>query len=480
MIDSITEAKVSKSVAETLDLIRREEILFVDFRFTDTLGAEHHITYDANFVSETELGKGIMFDGSSISGWKEINKSDMLLKPDFKTSFIDPLTQDKTLSITCDVFDPITGQMYERDPRGIAKRAEKFLSRSGLAEQAFFGPEMEFFIFEDVKMKADSHHISFRVDSEEGAYNNDTVYELGNHGMRSGKKGGYTSLPPVDSLHEVRAYITSILPAFGLRPTLHHHEVAESQCEIGFEYDTLTRSADNIQKFKYAVKKIVIDNGQTVTFMPKPIHDDNGSGMHVHQSLWKKDIPLFLGEGGYADLSEACLYYIGGLVKHAKSINAFANPTTNSYKRLKPGFEAPVHLAYSAFNRSASIRIPYIHNKSAKRIEARFPDPSANPYLAFAAMLMAGLDGIKNKIHPGDAKEENLYELSELKQKKIPMVAGTLREALVSLDKDREYLVQGDVFSNDMIDAYIKLKMIEVEELESMPHPLEYKLYYGC
>ena len=465
------------SANAVFELIAEQKIEQVDFRFTDSLGKFHHITYKASNLTKEVLQAGIGFDGSSISGWKDINESDMLLKPDLTSYFVDPFTAQSCLIIFCNVIDPLTHEGYSRDPRTVAQKAEQYVKTSGAGDVAYFGPELEFFIFDDVKFKNDPNHSAIKIDSQEGPYNSDTHYPSGNMGHRPEYKGGYFPVQPIDSLFDIRAEICSVLESIGLSVTLHHHEVAASQCEIGFKFSTLTQAADNVQKFKYTVKNVAASYAKTATFMPKPIFGDNGSGMHTHQSIWKSDKPLFYEKGNYADLSELCLYYIGGIIKHAKAINAFTNPTTNSYKRLVPGFEAPVKLAYSSRNRSASIRIPYGEGKNAKRIEVRFPDPLANPYLGFAAMLMAGLDGIKNKIHPGEAIDKNLYELSPKEDSKIPNVARSLREALDALNKDRVFLKQGNVFSDDLIDNYIKLKMEEVYNWETTPHPIEFKMY---
>lgn len=468
------------STKDILKMIKDHKVENVDFRFTDSKGKFHHITYRATHVDEVVLQQGLGFDGSSIEGWKEINESDMLIKPDLSTAHLDVFTEQSCLILICDVIDPMTGEGYERDPRTVAKKAEAFVKKSGVGDVVYIGPEAEFFVFDDIRFSNDPHKVMYKIDSEEGPHNNCTKYPMGNFGHRPDYKGGYFPVQPVDSLFDVRCEMVSCLKEFGLVPTLHHHEVAASQCEIGFEYSTLVNSADNIQKFKYVVHNVAARHGKTATFMPKPIFGDNGSGMHTHQSIWKGGKPLFYKEGGYADLSETAIYYIGGIIKHAKAINAFANPTTNSYKRLVPGYEAPVQLAYSARNRSAAIRIPYVHSPKAKRIEVRFPDPTANPYLAFAAMLMAGIDGIKNKIHPGEAIDKNLYNLSEKESKKVPTVCRSLREALEHLDKDRAFLKQGGVFSDDLIDSYIALKMPEVEAWEMAPHPIEFKMYYSA
>jgi len=465
-------------ISDFIARVQTENIEFVDFRFTDPKGKWHHTTMISEEVDEDILSDGIMFDGSSISGWKTINESDMILQPILDTVFIDPFTASLTLVVFCDVIEPNTGTGYARDPRSTAKRAEAFLQYSGVGDSAFFGPELEFFMFDDVKFKVSSNSIFSSVDSEDGAYNTATSYPGGNMGHRPRSNGGYFPVPPVDSMHDIRSDMLTVLKEVGVSPLLHHHEVGSSQHELGIKFGTLLKTADNVQKYKYVVHNVADSYGKSVTFMPKPIHGENGTGMHTHQSIWKDNKPLFAGNS-YADLSETALYYIGGIIKHAKALNAFTNASTNSYKRLIPGFEAPVLLAYSAKNRSASIRIPYTASSNGKRIEARFPDPTANPYYAFSAMLMAGLDGIENKIHPGDAMDKNLYDLPPEELKGVPTVAGSLREALESLDKDREFLKNGDVFSDDQIDAYIELKMQEVYDVEHTPHPVEFLNYYS-
>jgi len=419
-----------------------------------------------------------MFDGSSIAGWKSINESDMILMPDAATAFLDPFTAQPTLVVFCDVIEPATGQNYTRDPRSTAKRAEQYLAYTGIGDSAYFGPELEFFVFDDVKYKVGMNEASYSLDSEESPINTGKNYETGNMGHRPGVKGGYFPVQPVDSLSDMRAEMLSVLDSVGLTSVLHHHEVAPGQCELGFDFSTMTATADNVQKYKYVVHNVAHSYGKSATFMPKPISGDNGSGMHVHQSIWKAGKPLFAGNG-YADLSETCLYYIGGVIKHAKAINAFTNPSTNSYKRLIPGFEAPVLLAYSSRNRSASIRIPYVASPKGKRIEVRFPDPSANPYYAFAALMMAGLDGIENKIHPGDAMDKNLYDLPPEELKNVPTVSGSLRDSLAALSADRAFLKKGDVFTDEQIDAYIELKMEDIYKWEHAPAPVEFQMYYS-
>lgn len=469
-----------KNFTDLNNYITQEEILFCDFRFTDSRGKWHHMTYHIDQISEKTFINGIMFDGSSIDGWKEINDSDMIMKPDITSAFIDPFAIHTSIIFICDIINPQDNKSYERDPRSTAKKAENYLIKSGIADQAFFGPELEFFVFDDVKFNVSANECSYSVDSSEGPYNSNRKYEdmESNLGHRPATKGGYMPVMPIDHLNDLRAEMCLVLKQVGLTPILHHHEVAPSQCELGFQFSSLLETADNVQKYKYIVRNVANNFGKSATFMPKPILDDNGSGMHVHQSLWKDNSPLFSGDK-YAELSETCLYYLGGIIKHAKAINAFTNPTTNSYKRLVPGFEAPVLLAYSSRNRSASIRIPHVHSSKEKRIEARFPDPTANPYYAFAAMLMAGLDGIRNKIHPGEATEKNLYKLSEEELSGIDKVSSSLRESLSSLSSDREFLKEGGVFTDEQIDAYIQLKLEEVAEVDQTPHPAEFKLYYS-
>lgn len=465
-------------VKKVFDLIKEHDIQFVDFRFTDPKGKCQHTTFVASKVSEDTFEEGVMFDGSSIAGWKSINESDMILKPEPSTAFIDPFTAQPTLAVFCDILEPSTGQGYGRDPRSTAKRAEAYLQYTGIGDTAYFGPELEFFMFDDVRFEQGMYGANYNVDSEELPGNSAKPYEGGNLGHRPGVKGGYFPVAPVDSAQDIRAEMLSVLNMVGIAPVLHHHEVAPAQHELGFDFSTLLATADNVQKYKYVVQNVAHSYGKTATFMPKPVSGDNGSGMHVHQSIWKDGKPLFAGNG-YADLSETCLYYIGGIIKHAKALNAFTNSSTNSYKRLIPGFEAPVLLAYSSRNRSASIRIPYVASPKAKRIETRFPDSTANPYYAFTALMMAGLDGIENKIHPGDAMDKNLYDLPPEELKNVPTVAGSLREALAALDADREFLKKGDVFNDDQIDAYIDLKMEEVYKLEHTPCPVEFQMYYS-
>ena len=463
----------------TLNLIKDNDIRWVDLRFTDTRGKEQHVSIPASYVDADFFEDGKMFDGSSIAGWKGINESDMILMPDDSTSIIDPFTDDATVILRCDIVEPSTMQGYERDPRSVAKRAEAYLASTGLGDTAFFGPEPEFFVFDDVKFKVEMQGASYAINSEEAAWASNDHFEEGNTGHRPGVKGGYFPVPPVDSLHDIRAAMCSAMEQMGLDVEVHHHEVGTAgQCEIGIRFNTLVAKADEVQILKYCVHNVAHAYGKTATFMPKPIVGDNGSGMHVHQSVSKDGVNTFAGDE-YAGLSETALYYIGGIIKHARAINAFANASTNSYKRLVPGFEAPVMLAYSARNRSASIRIPYEPSPKGKRIEVRFGDPTANPYLCFAAMLMAGIDGIQNKIHPGDAADKDLYDLPAEEAASIPTVASTLEMALDALDADRDFLTAGGVFTNDMIDGYIGLKNEEVERLNTTTHPVEFDMYYS-
>ena len=467
------------SAANVLALIKEQEVKFVDLRFTDTKGKEQHVSVPAHQIDEGFFEDGKMFDGSSIGGWKGINESDMVLMPDATTALLDPFTEETTLIIRCDILEPATMQGYDRDPRSIAKRAEEFLKSSGIADTVLFGPEPEFFIFDDVRFGNTMGGSFFKVDAEEAAWNSATEYEGGNKGHRPGVKGGYFPVAPVDSSQDLRSAMCLILEEMGQVVEAHHHEVATAgQNEIATRFNTMTKKADEVQVQKYVIHNVAHAYGKTVTFMPKPMFGDNGSGMHCHQSLAKDGVNLFAGDM-YAGLSELALFYIGGIIKHAKAINAFANPTTNSYKRLVPGYEAPVMLAYSARNRSASIRIPLVPSPKARRIEVRFPDPAANPYLAFASMLMAGLDGIINKIHPGEAMDKNLYDLPPEEEALIPTVSGSLDEALASLDADREFLTRGGVFTDDFIDSYLELKQADVDRVRMTPHPVEYELYYS-
>jgi glutamine synthetase type I len=463
-----------------MKMVKENDIKFVDFRFTDTRGKEQHVTVPVSHFNEDKFTEGHAFDGSSIAGWKGIQASDMQLMPDPTTANIDPFMDEPTLILTCDVVDPTDGKGYDRDPRSLAKRAEAYLKSSGLGDTAYFGPEPEFFIFDSIQWDVAMSGCSVRINSEEGAWASNEKFEGGNTGHRPGVKGGYFPVPPVDSLHDIRSAMCTTLEAMGVPVEVHHHEVATAgQCEIGTKFSTLTQRADWTQIQKYVILNTAHAYGKTATFMPKPFAGDNGSGMHVHQSVWKDGKNLFAGNG-YAGLSEFALYYIGGIIKHARALNAITNPGTNSYKRLVPHFEAPVKLAYSAKNRSASIRIPFVHSDKARRVEARFPDPIANPYLAFSALLMAGLDGVQNKIHPGEAATKDLYHLPPEEDAQIPTVCASLEQALEALDADREFLTKGGVFTNDWIDAYLALKMEEVNKVRMTPHPVEFGLYYSC
>ena len=467
------------AVADVLKMIKDNDVKFVDLRFTDTRGKEQHVSIPAHIVDENWFEGGHAFDGSSIAGWKGIQASDMQLMADPESANMDPFFDESTLIMTCDVVEPSDGKGYDRCPRSIAKRAEAYLKSTGVGDAAYFGPEPEFFIFDSVTWHADMSGTSVKIESEEAAWSSSEKFEGGNIGHRPGVKGGYFPVPPVDSLQDIRSAMCLALQEMGVAVEVHHHEVATAgQCEIGTRFNTLTKRADWTQILKYVVFNVAHAYGKTATFMPKPIVGDNGSGMHVHQSIWKNGQNLFAGNG-YGGLSETALFYIGGIIKHARALNAITNPGTNSYKRLVPGFEAPVMLAYSAKNRSASIRIPHVANPKGRRIETRFPDPSANPYLCFSALLMAGLDGIQNKIHPGEAMDKNLYDLPPEEEKLIPTVCSSLDQALDYLDKDREFLTRGGVFSNDWIDAFIELKMEEVTRFRMTTHPVEFAMYYS-
>ncbi|MFA6279861.1 MAG: type I glutamate--ammonia ligase [Bdellovibrionales bacterium] len=462
-----------------LDFMKKNDVKFVDLRFTDLRGKWQHLTHHVSTINEATFKEGIMFDGSSIAGWKEINESDMTLIPDASTAVVDPFYTEATLSLICDVIDPVSNKPYNRCPRTIARKAEKYMATAGVGDTAYFGPEAEFFVFDDVKFSNDSHNTFFKLDSREAPHNTARDYVEGNRGHRPRIKGGYFPVNPVDSAQDLRTEMLLIMEQMGLKVEKHHHEVAASQHELGIQFDTLLKCGDNMQIYKYVVHNVAHAYGKTATFMPKPLHSDNGSGMHTHQSIWKGGKPLFAGKT-YEGLSDMALYYIGGIIKHAKALNALTNPTTNSYKRLVPGYEAPVLLAYASRNRSASCRIPFGAGAKAKRVEVRFPDACANPYLAFAGMLMAGLDGIKNKIHPGDAMEKNLYDLPPKELAKIPTVCASLEEAIKALEKDNAFLLKGDVFSMDMIEGYLDLKRAEWDTYRMAPHPIEYDLYYSA
>jgi glutamine synthetase len=462
-----------------LDLIASEEAEYVDIRFTDPKGKLQHVTVVSDLVDADFIEEGFMFDGSSIAGWKSIDQSDMKLMLDVDSAYVDPFFAEKTICVHCNVVEPDTGEPYSRDPRGTAVKAEAYLKASGIGDQAFMGPEAEFFIFDDVRFSVTMNKVSFQVDGVDAAWNTDAEFESGNTGHRPGVKGGYFPVPPIDDAQDLRSEMLSTMKRMGMKVDKHHHEVASSQHELGIIFGTLTKQADEIQKYKYVIHNVAQAYGKTATFMPKPIAGDNGSGMHVNMSIWKDGKPLFAGDK-YADLSQEALYFIGGILKHAKALNAITNPGTNSYKRLIPGFEAPVLRAYSARNRSGCIRIPWAESPKAKRVEARFPDPSANPYLAFAALLMAGIDGIKNRIDPGPSSDKDLYDLPPEELAQIPTVCGSLREALQELEKDHEFLLAGDVFTRDQLEGYMALKWEEVYAFEHTPHPIEYKMYYSC
>ena len=462
-----------------LDMIKDEAADYVDVRFTDPRGKLQHVTLCADQVDEDLIAEGFMFDGSSIEGWKSIEASDMKLMMDVDSAYVDPFYAEKTICVHCSVVEPDTGEAYTRDPRGTAQKAEAYLISSGIGDVAYMGPEAEFFLFDDVRYCNTINKVSYEVDATDASWNTDTEYEMGNMGHRPGIKGGYFPVNPIDEAHDLRGEMLSTMKRLGMKVDKHHHEVASCQHELGLIFGSLTKQADELQKYKYVVHNVAHAYGKSATFMPKPIAGDNGTGMHVNMSIWKDGKPLFAGDK-YADLSQEALYFIGGILHHAKALNAFTNPGTNSYKRLIPGFEAPVLRAYSASNRSGCVRIPWTESPKAKRVEARFPDPSANPYLCFSALLMAGLDGIQNKIDPGEAMDKNLYDLPAEELAAIPTVCGSLREALDELRSGMDFLLAGDVFTKDQIEAYIALKMEEVERYEHTPHPVEYAMYYSC
>ena len=464
-----------------LDLIKSSNAKWVDFRFTDTRGKEQHISFPAHSVDEEVMEDGKMFDGSSIAGWKGIEASDMILRPDPETAFLDPFFDAVTVVVTCDIIEPSTLQGYERDPRSIARRAEEYLKSTGIGDTAYFGPEPEFFVFDDVKLSIDMSGVSHKITAEEAPWSTNNDYEWGNMGHRPRVKGAYFPVPPIDSSHDMRAVMCERIEEIIGEGCIevHHHEVAPCQSEIGVAFNTLVKKADEVQQLKYVVHNVAHQFGKTATFMPKPIVGDNGSGMHVHMSISKDGVNTFSGDE-YAGLSETALYFIGGVIKHARALNAITNPSTNSYKRLVPHYEAPIKLAYSASNRSASIRIPHVSSPKAVRVEARFPDPAANPYLAFAALLMTGLDGIQNKMHPGEAADKNLYDLPPEEEAQIPTVAESLEVALQALRDDHEFLLKGDVFTEDMLEAFIALKEEEVQRVNVTVHPVEFDLYYSC
>lgn len=468
-----------KPIQKILQMIKENEVKFIDLRFTDTRGKEQHVSVDVEVADEDFFKLGKMFDGSSIAGWRHINDSDMILVPDLNTAFIDPFFEESTLVLRCDIIDPTTMQNYERDPRSLARRAEAYLISSKLGDACYIGPEPEFFIFDDVRYKISMEKTFFQIDAQSGAWNSERKYDDGNTGHRPSVKGGYFPVPPVDAFQDIRSAMCTTLTSLGFHVETHHHEVATAgQSEINLRFNSLLAKADEMQVFKYVIHNVAHAFGKTATFMPKPLAGDNGSGMHCHISIFKEGKNLFSGEG-YAGLSPFALHFIGGIIKHARALNAFTNPTTNSYKRLVPGFEAPVMLAYSARNRSASIRIPYVHSAKGRRIEVRFPDPMANPYLAFSAIMMAGLDGVKNKIDPGAPMEQDLYELSAEELQKVPAVCASLEEALTALQMDHDFLLEGGVFTKDLILAYIQLKMQEVTRMRATPHPLEFEMYYS-
>ena len=467
------------SAQDLLKMIADEGAEYLDVRFTDPRGKLQHVTVIVDEVDEGFIEEGFMFDGSSIAGWKSIEASDMKLMIDTASAYVDPFYAEKTICVHCSVVEPDTGEAYTRDPRSTAQKAEAYLKSSGIGDVAYFGPEAEFFLFDDVRYSVTPSKVSYQIDAEDAAWNTDAEFETGNLAHRAGHKGGYFPVNPIDAGQDIRGEMLSTMKRMGIKVDKHHHEVATAQHELGMIFGTLTAQADNLQKYKYVIHNVAAAYGKSATFMPKPMAGDNGSGMHVNMSIWKDGKPLFAGDQ-YADLSMEALYFIGGVLKHAKSLNALTNPSTNSYKRLVPGFEAPVLRAYSARNRSGCVRIPWTENPKAKRVEARFPDPSSNPYLCFAALLMAGLDGIKNKIHPGEAMDKNLYDLPAEELAEIPTVSGSLREAMQALREDHDYLLAGDVFTKDQIEAYISLKEEENQEYEMTPHPIEYALYYSC
>jgi len=466
-------------VKDAIKLIQDEDVEYVDIRFTDPRGRLQHVTLCADLVDEDFFEEGFMFDGSSIAGWKSIDQSDMKLMPDAGSAYMDPFYAEKTLCVHCNVVEPDTGEPYSRDPRGTAVKAEAYLKSTGIGDASYWGPEAEFFLFDDVRYSVAINKVSYEIDAVDASWNTDTEYEMGNSGHRPGVKGGYFPTNPTDSAQDLRGEMLSTMKRMGMRVDKHHHEVASTQHELGMIFGGLVEQGDNMQKYKYVIHNVAHAYGKSATFMPKPIKGDNGSGMHVNMSIWKDGKPLFAGDK-YADLSQEALYFIGGILKHAKALNALTNPSTNSYKRLIPGFEAPVLRAYSARNRSGAVRIPWTESPKAKRVEARFPDPAANPYLCYAALLMAGLDGIKNKIDPGPASDKDLYDLPPEELAEIPTVCGSLREALVELEKDHDFLLAGDVFTKDQLEGYMALKWEEVYAFEHTPHPVEYQMYYSC
>ena len=480
MSNNVNKEDIKMSdIKKVLDSIKENEIEYVDIRFTDPRGQLQHVTVMEDQVDEDFLNEGFMFDGSSIAGWKSIEQSDMKLIPDCGSAYIDPFYAEKTLCLHCNVVEPDTLEPYSRDPRGTALKAEEYLKSTGIGDTAFFGPEAEFFLFDDVRFSNTMNKVSFEVDATDASWNTDTDYEMGNMGHRPGVKGGYFPVNPTDAGQDIRSEMLSTMKRVGMKVDKHHHEVASCQHELGLIFGPLTKQADDLQKYKYIIHNVASAYGKSATFMPKPIAGDNGTGMHVNMSIWKDGKPLFSGDK-YADLSDEALFFIGGILKHAQALNAITNPSTNSYKRLIPGFEAPVLRAYSARNRSGCVRIPWAESPKAKRVEARFPDPAANPYLAFSALLMAGIDGIKNKTHPGEPSDKDLYDLPPEQLEGIPTVCGSLREALMALENDHGFLLAGDVFTKDQLQGYMDLKWEEVHKYEHTPHPVEYSMYYSC
>ena len=466
-------------ISKLRSVIEKHAAKFIDLRFTDLVGKEQHITLPVSVIDDDFVKHGKAFDGSSFRGWQKINQSDLMLVPDLSTILSDPFYQDNTLFIRCNIVDPMNMQAYDRDPRSIAMRAESYLQSTGIADHAYFGPEPEFFIFDDVRWENTMSGSFYKIESNEAQWNSGKIMDGGNVGHRPRVKGGYFPVPPVDSSQDLRSTMSAILESLGIAVEAHHHEVATAnQCEIATRFNTITKKADEIQILKYVVQNVAHNHGKTATFMPKPLVGDNGSGMHCHQSLFKDRVNLFAGDG-YGNLSEIALYYIGGIIKHAPALNAITNPSVNSYKRLVPGYEAPVLLAYSARNRSAAIRIPYVSNPKARRIEVRFPDPMANPYLAFSAMMMAGLDGIKNKIHPGKPMDQDLYELSAKELLNVPKVSFSLERSIESLKNDHDFLLQGDVFNQELINSYIDLREKDLSYINNLVHPAEFELYYS-
>ncbi len=467
------------SKADVLKMLE-DDVAYVDIRFTDPRGKLQHVTVDVDIVDEDFLDEGFMFDGSSIAGWKSIEASDMKLMPDLESGYIDPFYAEKTLCLHCSIVEPDTGEPYERDPRGTAEKAEAYLKSSGIGDMSYYGPEAEFFIFDDVRYSVTPNKVSYQVDAVDAAWNTDTEYEMGNTGHRSQHKGGYFPVNPIDDSQDIRSEMLSTMKQIGMKVDKHHHEVATAQHELGLIFGSLTKQADELQKYKYIIHNVAQAYGKTATFMPKPIKGDNGTGMHVNMSIWKDGKPLFAGDK-YADLSQEALWFIGGILKHAKTLNAFTNPSTNSYKRLIPGFEAPVLRAYSARNRSGCVRIPWTESPKAKRVEARFPDPAANPYLC----LLGAADGWPRRHQEQDRSgPRHRTRTSTTCRRKsssgIPTVCGSLREALESLEADHDFLLAGDVFTKDQIEGYIELKWEEVYNYEHTPHPVEYEMYYSC